>query len=89
MSDINRGGIHPIVEKNLDLKIKHYKILLNEKKGQVKALEARLEQLKSVEFKKVELAIDVATREVQGLESDIRILEKGNVIDVTILENKK
>ena len=87
MSDINRSGIHPIVERNIDLKIKHYKIILNEKIGQVNALEARLTQLKTVEFKKVELAIDVSKREVQELELDIQKLEQRHkVIDAEVIK---
>ena len=87
MSDINRSGIHPIVERNIDLKIKHYKIILNEKIGQVSALEARLTQLKTVEFKKVELAIDVSKREVQELEGEIQKLEQRHkVIDAEVIK---
>ena len=87
MSDINRSGIHPIVERNIDLKIKHYKIILNEKIGQVNALEARLTQLKTVEFKKVELAIDVSKREVQELEGEIQKLEQRHkVIDAEVIK---
>ncbi len=82
MSDINRSGGNEIVEANIDLKIKHRQIILNEKINQVAQLEARLSQLKTVEFKKVELAIEVAKREIEELKTGISQLEKkNNIID--------
>ena len=86
MADISRSGNNPMVERNIDLKVKHYKILLNEKINQIAQLEARLSQLKTVEFKKVELAIDIAKRETTELREEVRKLESKNIIDGVIIK---
>ncbi len=86
MSDISRSGNNPIIERNIDLKIKHYKILLNEKINQVAQLEARLLQLKTVEFKRVELAIEISKRETFDIREEIKKMEDKNTINGTIIE---
>lgn len=76
MADANRGGMHELVEANTDLKIKYYKICINEKRGQIKSLESTIERMKSVEIKKTELSVEVNKRELAQMENDLKELEK-------------
>lgn len=87
MADIQRGGMHPLVEKNLDLKIQYYEIILNEKKNQLGKLKNNLEELKTVNMKRIEHTIEVTKREITNAEQELKLMkQKFNAIDV---ENKK
>lgn len=84
MSDISRNTDHSLIEANIELKIKHYEIQLNEQENQVKNLAVSLDKLKSVEIKRYELAIDVAKKQIEQTKCDLKQLKlQANAVDVT------
>jgi len=64
-----------MIESNLDLKIQHYRIRINEQLGQIKNLELTIERYKAVDIKKTELARDVAMRELEQMRKDLHQME--------------
>jgi len=83
MSDINRSGTHELIEANIELKIQHYEIILNEKLNQIQQLDATLDKVKSVEIKRLELAKALAKKEIVQIQADLKQLRmKENAIDI-------
>lgn len=84
MGDIGGSNNNDLIEANIDLKIKHYEIILNEKRNQIQQLNATIDRLKSVELKRYELAKDFALKEIQQIEEDLKNLKvQVNSIDAS------
>ena len=75
MADAKRNEDNAMIESNLDLKIQHYRIRINEQLGQIKNLELTIERYKAVDIKKTELARDVAMRELEQMRKDLHQME--------------
>lgn len=82
MSDIQR--LPALIKTDPELSKKHTQIIINEKISQIKGLEIRLEDLKNIDQKRIELQIETLKKEVNNL-----IKYKEQIIDVQIHESEK
>lgn len=70
--DIHRSMMDPRINDNKILARKHTLIQLEEKKSQLVGLERRIEDLKSIEIKKLELQRDLINDDIKKLELKLR-----------------
>jgi len=68
MSDIKRNT--SLVKMDSELQKKHREIQVNEKKSQINALKQRLDDLESIEAKKLRLQVEILQKEIDFLISD-------------------
>jgi len=76
-----------IILANKDLLIKHKQIAINELANQIKQLDARLDQMKSVEMKRLELKKETLSIEILKFEDEVsKLIKTANVqvIDVEV-----
>jgi hypothetical protein len=89
MGDIVRSGNNgdSIIAADIGLTLKRMKILISEKENQLDGITVRINTLKAVEIKQLELQQDVLVREVQMLKEEAGVIarqaleENGGVID--------
>ncbi len=90
MADIRRNEQNALILRDNGLKKKHFEIILNEKKCQLKQLQVNIDRMKSVQLKELELQKDLVEREIKEYESELAKvhdkLVKGQVIDAEIVE---
>ena len=75
MSDINRNK--GLMSLDGELKKKHLEIQVNEKLSQIASLKLRLEDLRSIEEKRVKLQIEMLEKEISQMTAqDVEIIEQ-------------
>jgi len=79
MADIPRND-RDIMLRDMELFVKHLQVLLSEKLNQLKQLDVHLDNLRTVEMKRIELKKATLEKEIQELEHEIK---KKSVIDIT------
>lgn len=85
MSDIQRNE-KDIMMRDAELFIKHLQVLLSEKLNQLKQLDVHLDNLRTVEMKRIELKKCTLEKEIQEIEYEI---QRKSVIEVKIDERNK
>ena len=79
MADINRNIDGDLILKDEKLRQMNLVVLINEKLNQLKKLDVHLDQLRTVEMKRIELKKETLMREISELKKD---LNNPQVIDV-------
>ncbi|NIU85163.1 MAG: hypothetical protein GWN64_17215 [Candidatus Thorarchaeota archaeon] len=79
MADIQRND-KDIMLRDMELFIKHLQVLLSEKLNQLKQLDVHLDNLRTVEMKRIELKKATLEKEIQEIKYEIK---QKSVIDVT------
>lgn len=88
MGDIQRSMIDPRINNDKILARKHTLIRLEEKKSQLCGLNRRIEDLKSIEMKKLELQKDLIIDDIKKLELKLKGLDD-SIIEVEIVKENK
>jgi hypothetical protein len=72
MADVNRSSSDSdIMIRKPELYLQHLEIILNEKLNQIKALDVHLDQLRTVEMKRIELKKATLEEEIKALKAEI------------------
>jgi len=78
MGDIVRSGDNSqkIIKADIGLTLKRLRIMISEKEVQLDGINVRIQQLKSVEIKNLQLQQDVIVREIQELKVEAQELTR-------------